>query len=84
MKANSREAVFVIGEGTVVALAGGPLSLADMGPRKTRRASNIEFKEGLWHVLLPCGRELWAHEDYDVALAWERDYFNHQLSGGLA
>lgn len=77
------EAVFVVGEGTVTALAGGPLSLADMGARTTKRASRLEFNASTnkWEVLPPDGGDaLYSHPDYDVALAWEIDHFNRRLS----
>lgn len=82
------DAVFVIGEGTVTALAGGPLSLADMGERTTERVSRIEFNSEaqLWQVSDPAYpvsdyRHLLAEfDDYDRALAWEIDHFNRRLS----
>jgi hypothetical protein len=79
----SREAVIVIGEGTVTALAGGPLSIADMGDRTTKRASYLEFNSGTneWEVLSLDARDpLYSHPDYDVALQWEIDHFNRLLS----
>lgn len=81
------EAVFVIGDGNVTALAGGPLSLADMGPRTTRRASRLEFNAALnvWEVLPPAGgAPLYSHEDYDIALKWEHRHFNAVLRTGTA
>lgn len=77
------EAVIVIGEGTVTALAGGPLSIADMGVRTTKRASTLEFNSGTneWEVRSIDPRDpLFSHRDYDVALKWEIDYFNRRLS----
>jgi hypothetical protein len=81
------EAVFVVGEGRVTGLAGGPLSLADMGPRTTKRVSKIEFheKSQRWQVLDPelgegdPSRIMAEFDDYGVALEWERDWFNRQL-----
>jgi hypothetical protein len=77
------EAVFVVGEGIVTALAGGPLSLADMGPRRTRRASHVEFSDSLneWVVTdAATGIQLFQHPDYDTALRWETSEFNRRLS----
>ena len=78
-------AVIIIGDGEAVALAGGPLSLAELGERKTERASFLEFHEddNEWRVL-SADRCTWLfqHADYDVALAWERDYFNQRLAAG--
>jgi len=76
------ETTILIGDGTVTALAGGPLSLADLGTRTTKRASHLEFADAtnewcVWsadHQLL-----IYSHPDYDVALQWERDYFNRLL-----
>ena len=76
-------AVFIVGGGTITALAGGPLSLADMGPRKTRRVSHIEFCEitNEWLVTdLKTDRVIFRSGDYDVALAWERTIFNRRLA----
>lgn len=92
MKANSkvstnREAVFVVGQGTVTALAGGPLSMADLGTRTTKRASHLEFADltNEWVVRDAESLDiLFTHADYDVALAWEvREYNKRLLSGGL-
>jgi hypothetical protein len=82
MKAN-REAVFVIESGTVTALAGGPLSLADMGARTTKRASRLEFHAGLneWVVYDDATSvPVFMHADYDVALEWERVEYNRRLA----
>lgn len=72
----------MIDGGTITALAGGPLSLAELGPRTTRRASHLEFNEGLgkWEVLDPTSRRvLYRDSDYDVALRWETSHFNRLL-----
>lgn len=72
----------MIDGGTITALAGGPLSLAELGPRTTRRASHLEFNEGLgkWEVLDPTSRRvLYRDSDYDVALQWETSHFNRLL-----
>jgi len=82
MKTNE-SAVFVVGEGTVTALAGGPLSLADMGARTTKRASHLIFADSLnvWVVTdAEDGVELFTHPDYDVALAWEKTEYNRRLA----
>lgn len=74
--------VFVIENGTVTALAGGPLSLADLGPRTTKRVSRIEFvpEDNWWRVYdADTNEELANFADYDAALAWEREWYNHQL-----
>ena len=78
------EQTIVIGDGTVTALAGGPVSIADMGERTTKRASHLRFNEDLneWIVQDAATDEvLYTHPDYDVALQWEIDYFNRQLAG---
>lgn len=69
---------YVIGNGRVAALAGGPLSLADLGARKTRRVSHIEFSDRRqkWQVKTIRGKLLSEFADYDTALSWERDWFN--------
>ena len=76
------ETTIVIGDGTVTALAGGPISLADLGTRTTTRASHLEFAPGTneW-VVWSADKQLslYSHPDYDVALQWERDYFNRLL-----
>ena len=75
---------YSIHNGTVTALAGGPLSLADLGPRRTRRVSRIKFVAGTnrWTVYdNTTGKYLAAFADYDEALAWEREYFNWLLAG---
>lgn len=77
------EAVLVIHNGTVRGLAGGPLSLAELGKRTTRRVSHIEFDAAtdLWRVTdIDTGTVLYTHPDYDHALAWERDEFNRRLA----
>ena len=79
----SREAVFVVGEGTVTALAGGPLSMADLGTRTTKRASHVEWSdyEEMWLVTDAATlKTIFRHADYDVALEWERTEFNRQLA----
>ena len=78
-----REAVLIVGNGTVTALAGGPVSLASLGERTTERASRLEFCsiDNQWHVYAAAsGGDLYCHPDYDVALRWEIDHFNRQLS----
>lgn len=78
-------AVLVIGEGAVTALAGGPLSLADLGERKTRRVSTVEFSDLInrWVVTDQVTKEiLFEDDDYDVALKWEVDHYNQLLSFG--
>jgi hypothetical protein len=87
MKTKEREAVFVVGEGTVTALAGGPLSLADMGPRRTRRVSTIKFvlSKNYWRVRdANTGDELANFIDYDEAVQWEKDWFNFLLENPSA
>jgi len=82
MKAD-REAVFVIESGNVTALAGGPVSLADMGERETERASNLIFNAhtNLWVVIDAKTHEpVYSHADYDVALAWEIAEWNRRLA----
>lgn len=72
----------MIGGGTVTALAGGPLSLADLGPRTTKRASNLEYNPctNLWEVLAPESRRvLHCSKNYDTALRWETTHFNRLL-----
>ena len=79
----TNETVIVIQNGTVRALAGGPLSLADLGKRSTRRVSHIEFDTttDLWRVTdIDTGDVLFNHPDYDAALQWERDEFNRRLA----
>ena len=76
-------ASFIIGDGHITALAGGPLSLADMGARTTRRASHLIFADATneWVVRDATSNEvLFTHPDYDVALAWEREYYNRQIA----
>jgi hypothetical protein len=75
--------VYVIRDGTVTALAGGPLSLADLGPRQTRRVSRVKFVHSTnrWVVYdQRTGKYLAAFRDYDEALSWEREYFNQMLA----
>lgn len=77
------EAVFLVGEGTVTAMAGGPLSLADMGERRTERASHLEFdpKRNRWVVLDAKTRvELYSDSDYNGASEWETRHFNRRLA----
>ena len=76
------ETTILIDGGTVTALAGGPLSLADLGTRTTKRASHLEFDStaNVWCVWsADRALLLYSHPDYDVALQWERDYFNRLL-----
>ncbi len=78
-----KTAVFVIENGTVTALAGGPLSLADMGTRTTKRASHLVFNDqnNLWVVIDAESHEiLFSHPDYDAALAWEVAEYNRRLA----
>jgi hypothetical protein len=80
----SREINIIIGDGEVTALAGGPLSLADLGPRTTRRVSRVEFNgtTNLWEVLDPVDRAaapLFTNADYDLCLQWEAAHFNALL-----
>ena len=73
----------VIGGGDVLALAGGPLSIADLGVRKTKRVSTIEFADVLnkWVVTdSATGQLLHEADNYDEALAWEREYYNQLLN----
>lgn len=79
----NREAIFVVDSGTVTALAGGPISLADMGARTTTRASHLIFNEPLnvWVVTdAATGEPVYTHADYDVALEWERVTYNAKLA----
>lgn len=75
------KAVFRIRDGFVEALAGGPLSLAQLGPRTTKRASTLEHNatKDVWEVRVD-GQVLHQDADYDKALQWERDYFNQKLA----
>lgn len=78
-----REAVFVIESGEVTGLAGGPVSLADMGDRRSERASNLIFNPGtnLWVVIDAKTHEpVFSDPDYDVALEWERREYNRRLA----
>lgn len=82
---SEKEAVFVVGEGGVTGLAGGPLSLADLGQRQTRRVSHVEFSDLVneWVVSDAETKEiLYQHPDYDVALAWEISHYNQRLADG--
>jgi hypothetical protein len=76
------EVTLIVGDGEITALAGGPISLADMGERKTKRVSTLEFSsiDNQWHVFdAATGADLYSHHDYDVALAWEIAHFNRVL-----
>lgn len=78
----SRIAVFSIEDGTVTALAGGPLSLADMGERTTKRASHVEFNSAtnLWDVTDGETKKLlFSNADYDAALNWEVEHYNERI-----
>lgn len=78
-----KTAVFVIEKGTVTAMAGGPLSLSDMGERSTERASHLEFNSATnkWTVTDAHTKEvLYQHADYDVALEWEINHYNNLLA----
>lgn len=77
-----REAVFSIEDGVITALAGGPLSLADVGERSTARVSHVEFNTatGVYDVTDAVSNELLHSEaDYDVALAWEVAHYNERI-----
>ena len=78
----SRIAVFSIEDGEVSALAGGPLSIADMGPRTTNRVSHVEFNTatGVYDITdAKTGEYLHSEADYDLALQWEVDHYNEEL-----
>ena len=77
----STPAVYRIRNGQVEALAGGPLSLAGLGPRTTRRASTLEHnpETDLWEVRI-AGKVEHTDPDYGKALQWERDHFNTLLA----
>lgn len=78
-----REVSIIVGDGSVTALAGGPVSIADLGDRKTRRASHLEFNptKNKWEVWdFAKTTVLHEEDDYDVALAWEIEHFNRLLS----
>jgi hypothetical protein len=82
----STDATYVIENGTVVGLAGGPLSLADMGERRTRRASHLIFEPStnLWLVRDAASDEIiYSNADYDVALQWEATHYNRLLAGEI-
>ena len=74
----------VIADGQIHALAGGPLSLADMGERTTQRVSSVEFNQTTqrWEVCRN-GELLHSNTDYDQAIAWEIEHFNNHLSSLL-
>lgn len=79
-------AAFVIDGGLISGLAGGPLSLAGLGHRTTRRASHLVFNDSsdVWEVLsADRGTVLHTDPDYDAALDWERDHFNDLLAKGV-
>ena len=83
MKQGPLTSVFIIGGGEVTGLAGGLVSLADLGLRRTRRASRLEFDAAAnkWTVTDAATKALlFSHPDYDVALRWERDHFNAVLA----
>jgi hypothetical protein len=74
--------VFSIEDGIVTAVAGGPISIADLGPRTTERASHLEFNGSTnkWDVTDHKTQVLlYSHSDYDVALAWEGAYYNQRI-----
>jgi hypothetical protein len=76
-------ACFSIEDGSVTGLAGGPISLADMGERTTKRASKLEFdvSSNLWTVTDPVTNEIiFSDLDYDIALAWEIRHFNEKIA----
>jgi hypothetical protein len=75
--------IIMIGGGTVTALAGGPLSISDLGARRTRRVSRIEFDQfrDRWIVTdAETGVEMCAMHNYDEALHWERMFYNELLA----
>ncbi len=82
----TKQAMFIIGGGRITALAGGPISLAGMGKRRTRRVSTIKFvpRDDMWRVRDMKGKELANFKKYDEALQWEVDYYNLQLAEGVA
>lgn len=71
----------VIGGGIATAIAGGPLDLSELGPRRTRRLSRVEFDamQNVWVVTDMNGRDLYHHKNYDECLRWERDHFEAKL-----
>jgi len=82
MKQSPLTSVFLVGGGEVTGLAGGLISLADLGSRQTRRASHLEFNSAhnWWTVTDAATKKiLFKHADYDVTLRWERDHFNAML-----
>jgi len=75
-------AVYSIEDGVITALAGGPLSLADLGQRTTHRVSHVEHNPAtdLYDVTdADTGELLHSDPDYKAALQWEIDYFNQKL-----
>ena len=83
MKQKPLTSVLIVGGGKVTGLAGGLISLADLGPRQTRRASHLEFDDATneWTVTDAATKQLlFRHADYDAALRWERDHFNAVLA----
>ena len=79
----SETTIIMIGGGTVTALAGGPLSISDLGSRRTRRVSRIEFNQfrDRWIVTdAETGVEMVAMHNYDEALRWERMFYNELLA----
>jgi hypothetical protein len=77
--------VFIIGDGEVTSLAGGPIPISDMGTRKTKRVSCVEFNAvtNKWEVLDPVNKDLpprYADADYDKCLRWETEFFNRLLA----
>lgn len=82
------ETILVIGDGEVLALAGGPVPIGDLGPRVTRRVSHIEFNthSNKWEVTEGQSgqrRLLFSSPDYDACLQWETSHYNQQLKHGI-
>ena len=85
MDSTDKSSVIIIGEGSATALAGGLLSLAELGERTTKRASNLVHDPitDHWVVIDAESHEiLFSDADYDVALRWEIDHFNQRLAAG--
>jgi hypothetical protein len=79
---DSNEAIYVVGGGEVVGIAGGPISLGELGPRKTARLSRVEFNDAtnLWEVKSPdIGTVIHSGPDYDECIKWETNFFNRML-----
>jgi hypothetical protein len=76
----SVQASYLIHNGSILGLAGGPVSLSD-APRSTRRLSRVEFNEStnLWEVRTLNDRLLHSAENYNSALEWETEHFNQLI-----